>query len=86
MDYSEQQPRIPDISLAGAHSEDAPPLPRGRLFKLRIWLEEKTAINASAMLRRTDEGAGRGVAFLAMSNEERSRRRAFVVASRGPSA
>jgi hypothetical protein len=78
VEYPELRPRVRDISLAGAYIEDHRPLPRGRMLQLRIWLDDKTSITAKAMIRRSDEGAGMGVEFLSMSDDDRTRLRHFV--------
>jgi hypothetical protein len=81
VDYPELRPRVRDISLAGAYIEDHRPLPRGRMLQLRIWLDDKTSIAAKAMIRRSDEGAGMGVEFLSMSDDDMNRLRHFVGAT-----
>lgn len=78
VDYPELRPRVRDISLAGAYIEDPRPLPRGRMLQLRIQLDERTAITARAMIRRSDPGVGMGVEFLVMSDEDSKRLHDFV--------
>ena len=81
VDYPEWRPRVRDISLAGAYIDDHRPLPRGRMFELHIWLDDKTPITVKAMIRRSDEGQGMGVEFLSMSDDDRNRLRQVVGAT-----
>lgn len=81
VDYPDMRPRVRDISLSGAYIEDPRPLPRGRMLNVRLWLDEHTSITARAMIRRTDDGAGMGVEFLTMSDEDRNRLRRYVGAA-----
>jgi hypothetical protein len=58
------QPRLRDLSLAGAYIEDPRPISPGHVVTLRISSAERVLINAKAMVRRADEGKGMAVEFL----------------------
>lgn len=83
VDYPEQRPYVRDIGLSGAYIVDSNPLFRGRIFQLRLWLDERTAISVKSMVRRYDQGKGMSVEFLSMSEEDRRRLRGFLGAKAG---
>lgn len=78
VDYPDLRPRIRDISLSGAFIEDQRPLPRGRMLKVTIRLDDRTSVSVRAMVRRSEEGVGMGVEFLSMSDQDRNHLRQFI--------
>lgn len=83
VDFPEQRPTVRDIGLSGAYIVDSNPFFLGRIFQLRLWLDEQTTITVKAMVRRYDRGKGMSVEFLSMSEEDRQRLRAFLGAPAG---
>jgi hypothetical protein len=74
------QPQLRDLSMFGAYVKDPRPLRVGRIVRVRIWLSEKEAITAKAIVRSHDEREGMGIEFLEISNPDRARLEAFMKA------
>jgi hypothetical protein len=74
--------RLNDLSLTGAFLCEELPLYAGQEIHLTIWLSETEAIEVEAVVRRTAQGAGLGVEFVAMSHADSVRLEEYFRAAR----
>lgn len=73
------RPRVRDISEGGVFIEDPRPLPRGRMLRLLIRLDERSrAFTALGLVRRVEEGKGMAIEFMEMSATDQALLRDFL--------